>query len=189
MRTSPPTVIAGQGIACQPFDNSGHFACKAGPSGTAREAVHAWTHPTSGESGKFCPRHSPFDWNGDHAARPDDLPDEGDRCKDCGREITWIGPSDYDWEHAESAEREGTGIMDDYTNRLASIERDAQGTADAIREEHERKAKIKAMTPGTRVYVRPFDMFGEVIAVHGQAFQVLTPDGSRRFWSVGELEL
>jgi hypothetical protein len=79
--------------------------------------------------------------------------------------------------------------MDDYSQKLASIERDAQGTADAIRQEHERKAKIKALSIGQTVYVKPFDMFGEVLAVHGQAFQVATPDGSRRFWSVDELEL
>lgn len=35
----------------------------------------------------------------DHAARPDDDPEPGDRCKDCGDEITWLGPSHYDWEH------------------------------------------------------------------------------------------
>lgn len=29
--------------------------------------------------------------------RPDDLPAPGDRCKDCGREITWDGPGPYDW--------------------------------------------------------------------------------------------
>lgn len=29
--------------------------------------------------------------------RPDDLPDPGDRCKYCGKEITWVGPGDYDW--------------------------------------------------------------------------------------------
>jgi hypothetical protein len=37
-----------------------------------------------------------------HAARPDDLPEPGDRCKDCGQSITWIGPSQYDWEHVGS---------------------------------------------------------------------------------------
>jgi hypothetical protein len=64
-----PTVVAGQGISCQPFDNSGRFTCKAGEDGAAREAVHYWTHPTSGESGYFCPRHSPFDYQ-PHALQP-----------------------------------------------------------------------------------------------------------------------
>ncbi|TDC92373.1 hypothetical protein E1161_13455 [Saccharopolyspora aridisoli] len=38
------------------------------------------------------------------AHRPDDMPDKGDRCKDCGRPITWLGPSMYDWELAYSPE-------------------------------------------------------------------------------------
>jgi hypothetical protein len=36
---------------------------------------------------------------GEHPARPDDDPEPGDRCKDCGRPITWLGPSQFDWEH------------------------------------------------------------------------------------------
>ena len=32
---------------------------------------------------------------GEH--RPDDMPGPGDRCKDCQRSITWIGPGPYDW--------------------------------------------------------------------------------------------
>lgn len=32
---------------------------------------------------------------------PDDLPEEGDRCKYCGHSITWIGPGQYDWELAD----------------------------------------------------------------------------------------
>ena len=28
---------------------------------------------------------------------PDDLPEPGDRCKHCSREITWIGPGKDDW--------------------------------------------------------------------------------------------
>lgn len=35
----------------------------------------------------------------DHEARPDDDPEPGDRCKDCGETITWMGPSDRDWLH------------------------------------------------------------------------------------------
>ena len=35
----------------------------------------------------------------DHKARPDDDPEPGDRCKDCGKDITWLGPSYNDWEH------------------------------------------------------------------------------------------
>lgn len=38
----------------------------------------------------------------DHEIRPDDLPEEGDRCKECGKPITWIGPSTVtDWEHTD----------------------------------------------------------------------------------------
>ena len=36
-----------------------------------------------------------------HSARPDDDPKPGDRCKDCGEQITWVGPSQYDWEHVD----------------------------------------------------------------------------------------
>ena len=39
----------------------------------------------------------------DHDARPDDLPELGDRCKDCGDEIVWQGPSQYDWLHVKDA--------------------------------------------------------------------------------------
>lgn len=37
----------------------------------------------------------------DHRARPDDDPEPGDRCKDCGGDITWLGPGSADWEHAD----------------------------------------------------------------------------------------
>lgn len=38
----------------------------------------------------------------DHDARPDDDPEPGDRCKDCGEDISWIGPSlTRDWEHVD----------------------------------------------------------------------------------------
>lgn len=57
-----PIDIAGQGILCEPFDNSGSFTCAAGEKGGRREAVHQWTHPTSGLTGTFCPLHSPFDY-------------------------------------------------------------------------------------------------------------------------------
>lgn len=36
----------------------------------------------------------------DHDARPDDDNEPGDRCKDCGRDVTWVGPSHTDWQHA-----------------------------------------------------------------------------------------
>lgn len=38
-----------------------------------------------------------------HPARPDDDPEPGDRCKDCGEPITWLGPSMTDWEHTADA--------------------------------------------------------------------------------------
>lgn len=38
---------------------------------------------------------------GPHDPRPDDDPEPGDTCKDCGRPVTWTGPSANDWEHAE----------------------------------------------------------------------------------------
>lgn len=31
--------------------------------------------------------------------RPDDDPEPGDRCKGCGRDLTWVGPGMSDWEH------------------------------------------------------------------------------------------
>jgi hypothetical protein len=37
----------------------------------------------------------------DHEARPDDNPEPGDHCKDCGADITWIGPSQADWLHVD----------------------------------------------------------------------------------------
>lgn len=36
-----------------------------------------------------------------HDRGADDLPEPGDRCKDCGVPITWIGPGPYDWEPAD----------------------------------------------------------------------------------------
>ena len=46
--------------------------------------------------------HTEYDEEYDHPARPDDLPEPGDRCKDCGAAITWIGPDPAsDWGHAE----------------------------------------------------------------------------------------
>lgn len=39
----------------------------------------------------------------DHEARPDDDPEPGDRCKDCGEPITWTGPSPYSWLHVGDA--------------------------------------------------------------------------------------
>ncbi len=43
-------------------------------------------------------------WDG-NSHEPDDLPDDGDRCKYCGIDITWIGPSVHNW---VAAEAEGT---------------------------------------------------------------------------------
>jgi hypothetical protein len=34
-----------------------------------------------------------------HDARPDDDNEPGDRCKDCGQAVVWIGPSHVDWLH------------------------------------------------------------------------------------------
>ena len=39
----------------------------------------------------------------DHEARPDDDNEPGDRCKDCGDDIVWIGPSHVDWLHVADA--------------------------------------------------------------------------------------
>ena len=35
----------------------------------------------------------------DHDPKPDDMPEPGDRCRECGEPITWVGPSQYDWMH------------------------------------------------------------------------------------------
>lgn len=41
----------------------------------------------------------------DHDARPDDSPGPGDRCKECGDDITWVGPSPLiDWVHVAEQE-------------------------------------------------------------------------------------
>jgi hypothetical protein len=37
----------------------------------------------------------------DHEPRPDDMPEPGNRCKDCGEDITWMGPSQHDWLHVD----------------------------------------------------------------------------------------
>jgi hypothetical protein len=34
-----------------------------------------------------------------HQARPDDDPEPGDRCKECGQSVTWLGPNFTDWLH------------------------------------------------------------------------------------------
>jgi hypothetical protein len=36
-----------------------------------------------------------------HGARPDDDPEPGDRCKDCGDDVTWVGPDARDWLHVD----------------------------------------------------------------------------------------
>lgn len=38
----------------------------------------------------------------DHSARPSDGNGPGDRCKDCGIHIVWVGPSASDWMHLQS---------------------------------------------------------------------------------------
>lgn len=40
----------------------------------------------------------------DHEASPDDLPEDGERCKTCGEDITWVGPSQYDYLHVDDKE-------------------------------------------------------------------------------------
>jgi hypothetical protein len=42
----------------------------------------------------------------DHEARPDDDPEPGDRCKDCGEAVVWLGPSMYDWQHVVESDAE-----------------------------------------------------------------------------------
>lgn len=37
--------------------------------------------------------------NDSHDARPDDDPEPGDRCKDCGEPIVWLGPDANNWQH------------------------------------------------------------------------------------------
>lgn len=37
----------------------------------------------------------------DHEPMPDDMPEPGDRCKECGEAVTWMGPSQYDWMHVD----------------------------------------------------------------------------------------
>lgn len=36
--------------------------------------------------------------------RPDDDPTPGDRCKDCGQDLTWRGPGPYDWDTIDPVE-------------------------------------------------------------------------------------
>jgi hypothetical protein len=74
-------------------------------------------------------------WDSEHAPSehdiiPDDLPEPGDRCKTCGKAITWIGPSTvYDWEHVEDeAVQPGTALerfdtaMNAYLAAIAEVQ-------------------------------------------------------------------
>lgn len=38
-----------------------------------------------------------------HRALPDSDSEPGDRCKVCSRPITWMGPTQYDWQHCEES--------------------------------------------------------------------------------------
>lgn len=40
----------------------------------------------------------------DHDPGPDSSPGDGYRCKVCGEDITWVGPSNYDWLHVDDKE-------------------------------------------------------------------------------------
>lgn len=42
----------------------------------------------------------------DNRHRPDDLPEPGDRCKDCLRTLSWLGPGPYDWEAIDDEDDE-----------------------------------------------------------------------------------
>ncbi len=65
----------------------------------------------------------------DHVARPDDLPEPGDRCKDCGEEIAWEGPDPVrDWMHVNDrrnrrVRRDGRTTMDQEQQRDHAEER------------------------------------------------------------------
>jgi hypothetical protein len=84
-----------------------------GPADQFRDAFPRWHEMTEDEAEKaadWLETHSRIEWwNGmpvlnayDHPARPDDDPEPGDRCKDCGEDITWIGPSvAHDWMHVD----------------------------------------------------------------------------------------
>lgn len=58
----------------------------------------------------------------DHDARPADDNQPGDRCKDCGDDVTWVGPSSGDWLHVDDPDNrehddkraDGLGVGDVY---------------------------------------------------------------------------
>lgn len=58
-------------------------------------AVHWLASISCGDLDPADPPFFPCDVTGH---RPDDLPEPGDRCKECRRELTWVGPGIYDWE-------------------------------------------------------------------------------------------
>lgn len=42
----------------------------------------------------------------DHDPKPDSQPEAGDRCNECGEDITWIGPGTYDYMHVDDKENQ-----------------------------------------------------------------------------------
>ena len=67
-----------------------------------RQATPPWTWPGKGQV-TVCPS-----CGYDHPARPNDLPKAGNRCRDCGQPITWIGPSHDDWIHTVTSDNPPT---------------------------------------------------------------------------------
>ncbi|GAA1940303.1 hypothetical protein GCM10009754_04320 [Amycolatopsis minnesotensis] len=66
------------------------------------EGNHDWDAGETGSSkDRTCPYHDGSAWDlDDHTHRPDNVPEPGDRCKDCGAEIVWTGPGMHDWQRA-----------------------------------------------------------------------------------------
>lgn len=54
-----------------------------------------WRNPRDADVCECCDARRPCP-QGRH--RPDDDPEPGDRCKDCGRDLTWRGPDPYDFD-------------------------------------------------------------------------------------------
>lgn len=77
----------------------------------AEKALHTWR--SERPDGPYC-NHDEVAWidgvcecgtrvEFDHDARPDDDNEPGDRCKDCGADIVWIGPSHTNYLHVTDA--------------------------------------------------------------------------------------
>lgn len=82
----------------------------------------------------------------DHEARPDDKHEPGDRCKDCGEPVIWLGPTQYDWVHGVSDHPTypEENIMDQSTKTTRELVDDVVEKAKAVVMKHKKKLLVAA---------------------------------------------